>query len=483
MKPDSVYISFIAEALLLCICTIISDVPVMSVVALAVFLCQLAWLCFNDLAFTAKYFAFIFAILSNIIGCFAVEFSSIYLSRLNVYADFCGSLPLLITSRWLFIAVIYVCERKTFAGVASRAICLDKATHRVKLIRERKVRFLALLSYAMFLICFVCFIDALGHSVLVTGANRFQYYEGLQPAIRYASRVLEFLVVIPLIYYRETKNRCALAIVGFYFLYLFSIGTKFGTYFTVLSLSLLVYYRQLVELDGRRAKRLLATLVAVVAAFVLVAVVAHSFTSDVDSGEYLAERLAGEGELWWRTYDLSAGEQHPELFPAEIDAFLHGSTRISNNVGSHNGIYGIMYLTAPRNTVDSVLSQGWRFTEGGYAAAYYYFGELGTLLFSVVMGLVVFVLQTALIASFYRMKIIRSVALTYLSVLVNTALGMFLFSGFSNPLVIIAILWLLIDSLVNSSLRFNRAHRLDLACRATRHFRGGLSSRLARLAC
>ena len=60
--------------------------------------------------FFVKYFAFVFAIGANILGCAIIETQEISLPELDTFSSFAGSLPLLILSRWVFVVVLLVCD-------------------------------------------------------------------------------------------------------------------------------------------------------------------------------------------------------------------------------------------------------------------------------------------------------------------------------------------------------------------------------------
>ena len=104
---------------------------------------------------------------------------------------------------------------------------------------------------------------------------------------------------------------------------------------------------------------------------------------------------------------------HPDEFKNEITALFEQKEGAANNVGSRNGIYGIMYATAPQSIIDGKLTTGSQYTEGGYAAAYYYFGPLGAICFSVLMRLLRCILYQWLdssgdqVFSYYRMRICK----------------------------------------------------------------------------
>ena len=441
----------------LALCCVLSSDPVASWISLALFFACLLFICFTRPEFFFKYFIFLFAVLSNTLGCLSVEFGHLYLSRLGCITGFEGSLPLLVFSRWLFVAVLLAFDAAT--GMEKRGISIQPAS-----MRGRKwVRVCTFVTLGITILCFLTVIDK---PSFLTGLNRFEYVENELPGIfRYLTRSLLFLVVFPIMAIRDGDKKLGIVTIGLYCIYLFWTGTKFGTFLAIVSILALVYYDKIILLGKQKLIKLLGLLAVVVLALVGVAVVSHSFTSTVPAGDYLAERFAGDGELWWRTYALYGESAHPEAFSNELEAIAEGKTGISENVGSKNGIYGIMYLTAPRSTVDSVLSQGWRFTEAGYAAAYYYFGAPGTIAFSLLMGIVVGLVTNSFITALFARKTVRSLILAYYYSITQTALSMFLFVPYFQPISICMLAFLAIDHLVSSgSNNEKRLRRKAISC-------------------
>ena len=139
-------------------------------------------------------------------------------------------------------------------------------------------------------------------------------------------------------------------------------------------------------------------------------------------------RLSQQGQLWWRTYDLcSVDGTHISELTDEIDGIIRGSTNIAVNVGAKYGIYKIMYYAAPDSVVHDKLESGSRYTEAGFATAYYYAGVVGVLVFAVIMGIIISLITNALLKSLCNGKLINVVLWARLLSVSMTVLSMHTF--------------------------------------------------------
>ena len=116
------------------------------------------------------------------------------------------------------------------------------------------------------------------------------------------------------------------------------------------------------------------------------------------------------------------------------------------NVGANHGIYKIMYYCAPSTVVDNKLLGGSRYSEAGFAAAYYYLGSIGAIIFSVVMGVIIGTLQNRLIKDIVNERYFRAMLLLRLYLSAQTGLSMFLFMNFGDIISIFSYLILIISS-------------------------------------
>jgi hypothetical protein len=377
--------------------------------------------------FYFKYLAFVFAVVINILGCFVVEFESIYLPELAINSYYAGSLPMLVFGRWLFIVVLLTYDSLWGVEATPNATCTSS-----------NQKWIEALSWIVFAASLACFVSVADHPAFLAGLDRFKYANeygsGLISSI---ATVLSVLVVFPIMHFRDTGKKIGLLAVAVFCLYLLWTGVKFGSFFNILCVFVLVYYERIIRFSKDFLVKFLSVLFIFITLLVGGAVILHGMTSTVESNDYISLRLAEQGQLWWRTYDLYNANNHPDDFVVELDALFSSKESVSENIGSHNGIYGIMYLTTPSTIVDKKLSSGSRYTEGGYAAVFYYFGVLGVVLFSIIMGIAVGLIQNAALRAIQGKKLVDCyIQLRFVS-LIKTALSMFLFSSFLGIISII----------------------------------------------
>lgn len=377
-----------------------------------------------------------FAVVANIVGCFVVEYTYVYLNELLVYSSFVGSLPLLIFSRWVFLACLYawltssVCDASIRRSVASKGY----------------VRYATVVVLLLLTVCFVQLIQNPSASSL--GIDRFQYaanYEGLV-FLRLAN-VMQYFAIIPCIAIGMGMRAIGSVTLGLYAACLYWVGTKFGSLFYTACLALIVLYSLTLIDDDRWKKRLkwlYATMIVVVVVLVLGASMISSAAFNTSQSEYLSSRLAQQGQLWWSVYSLDEATLTDEEIDDALYGAVFGESVISQNVGAKYGIYKVMYLSAPQDKIDSKLASGSRYTEGGYPAALYYGGLIGTAIFSVVMAaLLAFVLRR-LVGSIQRCQIIDVLIWCRFLFIALGSMSMFTFSDFFGVLSIVSYAYLII---------------------------------------
>lgn len=439
-KLSSTKLVSFAIGFVLVLCTLASEFVIASALSLIAFFVYCVFILWSKGEMLIKYFAFIFAVVANIAGCVVVEFSELSLAELATVSHFSGSLPLLILSRWVFLVTIFSLD----SNIESDS--LKKIGDSLK---SRK-KWITTLSAVMLVVSTLLFLQVAPIPSFSVRANSFFYAQeygvtGLWEAI---SHVISYAMIIPAMAIRQGDKKIGIAAIAVYFLYLFWTGNKFTNFLVAASLILIVFYDVLVSKGRKLLKRVVIWCVVLIAALLAFSLLAYSMTSNNKPLEYFGARLAQQGQLWWGTYSIEPQTMHPDEFKNEITALFEQKEGAANNVGSRNGIYGIMYATAPQNIIDGKLATGSQYTEGGYAAAYYYFGSLGAICFSVLMGLLVAFFTNGLIRAVIRYSPITACVYARFLVISMTSLSMFLFTGFFDTLSILSYAYLIIVSLV-----------------------------------
>lgn len=237
-----------------------------------------------------NYFPFWFAVYANVAGCAVVEFTQMYLSELRVDANYIGSLPLLVFSRWLFLAgIIFLDSRMRFNSFDEN--------------RDSFVDWIRIATAGVLVLCAVAVLRVMTTTpAFVLGVDRFEYaelYKGVIPG--FVANALPYLMIIPLVSIKGQKKALGIACIALYLVFLVWIGVKFGALFTLLCFALLVFSREIMSLGKRAFRKML--ILAFVAMLVLVGFAAYSQSSisSKTSTDYLLSRVAQQGQLWWKT--------------------------------------------------------------------------------------------------------------------------------------------------------------------------------------
>lgn len=423
----------------LVICCFFSELHIFSFFSLLVFAGFFVYLLKNKSIFILKYGAFVFASFANIVGCALVELlPGVWLPELQTYSYFYGSLPLIIMAWGLFFFVAIFADSKmeSYLNVV------------FPVARKNPIRLLPYLNFAVFALVLYLFVMALPNPSFGLGIDRFAYSDefitGLWSA---ADTFIKFLIIIPLLAIRKDCSKVGVVSVALYLIYLLWIGSKFGEFFYVACLAVFVFYDEILKLDRAMLNKVVAGACGVLVFLLVLSGIAFSLTSSKPVGDFYFERMAQQGQLWWATYDKSKDQVHLEDFKNEISAL---SVTSSDNyyIGANHGIYKIMYLNAPSYIVDSKLSTGSRYTEAGFACAFYYGSYLGLFLFAGLMAFVVTIIQNGLIYALVWERLISALIWVRFYFFIRTSLSMFLFSPFFTPASILCIIYLVLSDLV-----------------------------------
>ncbi|MCF6414146.1 hypothetical protein I7648_10630 [Collinsella tanakaei] len=410
-----------------------------------IFILSIIWMYFTV---SLKYIVYLFAMCTNVIGVAVCEFSHTFLPELQCVSEFSGSLPLLIFSRSLFILIIVKLDQRTKYYVK-----IEEKHASSKIVKT-------ILGLACFMVLFLCiasFINVARNPAFLSGMDRFQYSGQLLGIWGSIAAYLPYLILISVIGMRFGFRKIAIATIAIYCIFLFWIGTKFSTFFTMFGYFALVYHDKLRDITPHNKLKVLASIATVLAMLVAFAVFAYSVAGHSAVG-FLGERLAQQGQLWWKTYSMiEPGVWFDEKQASVEMGALFENRSISESVGSVNGIYGIMYLTAPASRVSEFLSQGARYTEAGYAMAYVIAGSIGPVLFAAVMALFVYYSQTILASSIFRSDVAFSIIFAILAGYVQTSNSMFVFSQFFTPMGLVIVALSFLYALINSA----EKHRLS----------------------
>ena len=444
MKKNDNYINFLsvgfAEAIGLGICCVFSAYPVFSVLSM---ICVAFWFVFLWFVYRGlyiKYFSVVFGVIATIMGIAIVEFDRLFMINLQQWTAFKGSLPLLVFCNWLFTFSLIIFEK----DIAWTRSVRKPERQNIPKRKKSTIKYFTILSLCINLFLFVRVIR---YPAFVMHIDRFTY----ERMVNYRSgigRLLvalsNYLIIVNLAAIKHGYRRLGLAATVTYLLFSFWVGNKFGTFFSIFYIVLLFFYDQINYLIKKYVRYVFITGVAMVILVLIAVNIQTNISSGFGKGEYLKWRLACEGELWWRTYDLFHCKAHISEFSNELIAVFNGKDSIAMNVGSNNGIYKMMYLCAPKERVDRVIASGSRYCAAAFPAMNYYFGVIGPIIFSIIMGYFFSRLINGLLSDIREERYLRAIILTRLLAVLREVFDQFVFYQLVEMATILSIIFLII---------------------------------------
>lgn len=426
----------IVFGLVFLICSLACKLKLTSYIAVFFFIAYMIYTIVNRKEVFIKYLAFIFMAVAAIFGTVIIELGNhVYLKELQTSGEFVGSLPLLVFSYWLLICIFMTSE----------------GTYRVEINTARmtgiaqSAKTINRISFVVFVLFGILFATVAAHPAFLLEVDRFTYASQFQNSrlietLVYIAPLLLIFPILSLIYGNKVLGGAAILL---YVLYCLWVGNKFGPFFTLICVFLLVYYRRILDMDKRKLKRIIQIIVIV---FTLVLVFAIYFSTSISgysASGYIQQRSAQQGQLWWKTFDLCESP-HPEDFIDEINAIGNGKNSISDNVGSNNGVYRIMYMCAPKSLIDFKLSTGSRYTEAGFAIVYYYFGYIGLIAFVIICGIWFSATLNCFIKNLNKGDYIKALIMLRFFILERAFISMFEFKDFLDIVTLASLIYLLV---------------------------------------
>lgn len=101
-----------------------------------------------------------------------------------------------------------------------------------------------------------------------------------------------------------------------------------------------------------------------------------------NNSNYLTQRIAQQGQLWWRTYSLDQfnGTRIDEL--QDETATYFQTNDIAEKQYNH-AIYKIMRFTTPSDLFEAKITSGSRYSTSTFASMFYYFKTPGVIVYGI----------------------------------------------------------------------------------------------------
>lgn len=423
------------------ISVIFSRFKVFSIISLIGFLIFLLNIIKEDALFYIKYFYIVFVVLATIFACFVIEFGNFFLLEVREFAKYTGSLPLLILSYFTLIVTINYLDKKYNKKTVKKSFVLSDKSEQLSF------RYISIFTL---LLIFLCFIKVLPHPSFVIGLERADYaiQYGLSGIFGKMSQNIPRLIIFPFVLTIGGKGKdrfIGLSCLILSILYYLWVGNKFGAFFEMMCIFLIVLADYLVVRFSTR--KIISFISKIAIAFVIlicVTLLIQSFTYNGTIMTYFSSRIAAEGQVWWRVFDLSTGKFHLNEILDELQSFKLGTKDVRESLNAHYGIYKMMYYIAPESYVSSLISAGYRYTEAGFAIMFYYFSYMGPLIYAIIMGIYFTFITNRLFIAINKRQVLRVYLYIRLWLYGTTSFSMFIFSPFFTPMSVAIYVYLLL---------------------------------------
>lgn len=371
---------------------------------LIVFLLIIYW---NDPVFIIKYSFLLFLFLTNLIGVFVIEHSSIWLGELQKQSSSCGSFFLLALAHWFFILLVWMFELKYGQRINNKIATQNRDILSLYNLKNSE-------TLLNFLICFLTagfllfLIRVVRNPAFLLGLDRVEYERTYLTGIYRPMQGLFafFAPLIGMLYIVKQKRKFFL-VVALYFLCLFMSGVKFGAFIIALYQWIPIVLYQF-SLTKKQYKKIAKYVVVVLAMFIGVVMVHNKTTyqySIQENAKYIGSRLAQQGQMWWTTYNDQIGKScHINEFRDELSVWFKWNATGLNDY--NYGIYKLMKQAITYDMFQYRTSVGWRYAAGTDAYVLYYFGSIGLILYDFLFAALYCLIVNWYMGSFRSLSIV-----------------------------------------------------------------------------
>ena len=436
IKKRELEIDLIILALAL-FCVIIHKLEIASILSIVIVIVYFCALLKRNIFYYVKYFPLALGAVMAISGVFLCEFSNLSLYEIDEKAAFVGSLPLLVFSYIVFFVSLSMFEDRRIYKKAYRSSIRERS-------EKKYPKVCHYISIASTIVLFLQFIRIIRTPAFMMSLDRFQYSSMVysnKGIWRLFDSVSYALIIFPAMDFIHNHKYVGGAGLLFYVLYNLWNGNKFGPFLTIIIFFLLIDYEKIVKMNRTQLRRLIVHGVIILLILMIVALILASNVMKMNWKEYLGLRLAQQGQLWWKTFSVSKASHLSELSD-EWYGTLYGSPNVAENIGAKYGIYKIMYLCGKQSYIDFKIGAGSRFSEAGYATAFYYLRTLGCVLYSITNALIIAKTLDAFIGAVGKRYWIEIALLARLYTLERAAFSMATFGSFIDGVSILSYLLL-----------------------------------------
>lgn len=376
---------------------------------------------FHNPMLCLRYPFVIFTAITNILGVLIIEQTHLFLPELNIYGYSNHSLFYLLFTWFLVVSSITILENllpSTESDKLNKNSSLNITVHNIRVL----IFPVGVIIFSGFFLW--QFLSVLSHPFFLEHMDRFLYakkyisfWQG--KIIGYFTYMLSAIVAGS---FNSKYRKISISALIVFFAYKFWTGEKFGTFFLVFCYIFIIvsYIKQDVDLRSTmkyisKALVILAFLTGVI--FGHRVLLYHSASSE--NKNYLIQRIAQNGQLWWAMYDLS-NSMNPgiEELNDELDMFFSFSEKPTYKAG----IYKIMRKTTPLDIFWKKINDNSRYADSTFASIYYYFKEPGLMISALLFGILFWGLTRYFLAAYSYMHIPELIISGKMMIIMNTVL-------------------------------------------------------------
>lgn len=392
----------------------------LNMLTLSIFIIYLIYLYLVNKRFILVFSFIIFYISSNIYGIYAIETSTFKLNELGIYSYPTGSLLLITFAHFVFVQTLLFMD-----SLRKKELRLSEVKTFISLgnVSVSNYKLIEAINNFTILLCLILMSRVLTHPSFSVGLDRFLYAQVYLSGVwDKAPMLLIILIPFSVMSYLRTKSKKSIFAIFLILLYLLWIGNKFGSFIIIayiISLPFIYYFSE------KRMKNIffygliLGILLFATTTLQSMFVYNRSFSENIT---YINQRVAQQGQLWWKTYDSEKNTLSKlNEISDETDTYFKMNT---NNAESYNhGIYKIMRITTPISVFNhKIYTLHSRYAYSTQASIYYYFKGTGLIIFSIISAMLYYLLIINFTSSMLNYRIIETVIYTRLFSIANNVL-------------------------------------------------------------
>jgi hypothetical protein len=380
-------------SLLTTLMSVIFNIPILGILSAIVYLVNLI----KEKDILINYFYIIFLILTNILGVYVIEYSSmIYLYEIEQKSFNAGALAPILFVHLIFIETLLIAHKY-------------KKTNFKNISKVFSANTINLVTLVVTVVITLLFIKVLNKPYFNLGYDRFAYQKNILSDLEIKIGNLLFYFT-PLFYisYKSNKKLGIIALILFN-LYFIWIGHKFSIFIMGFQLGVLFITNYLNSKDLN--KYLIR--IGLIIIFLFTAVSVQNFLiRDANFNEntnYFKSRLAQQGQLWWGIYkNEESSKLHLNEASKELNLFFTPGAE-SSIERFDLGMYKVMKIVAPPERVEFKINQGSRYSYSTQANLLYYFNYPILIVFTILMAYILYLITNLLIKSLIQWNFINIV--------------------------------------------------------------------------